>query len=132
MPYTMIVTRPVATLAFAIGALISTAAAFDNGQWTDVPDHVRSWFKSLRSPAGVHCCDIADGHRTNWEIRSTGYFIPNPMDPTGDWIAVPPEAVVHNAGNPVGEAIVWWNAVPVDDEDETGVFIRCFVPGDGA
>src|SRR5215831_18198926 len=29
MSYTMIVTRPAATLAFAIGALISTAAAFD-------------------------------------------------------------------------------------------------------
>jgi hypothetical protein len=61
----MIVTRPVATLAFAIGVLISTAAAFDNGQWNDVPDHVRSWFKSVLSPSGVHCCDIADGHRTD-------------------------------------------------------------------
>jgi len=47
-------------------------------------------------------------------------------------VEVPPGAVVHNAGNPVGEAIVWWNAVPVDDDNETGIFIRCFVPGDGA
>ena len=92
----MIVTRPVATLPFAIGVLISTAAAaFDNGQWNDVPDHVRSWFKSVLSPSGVHCCDIADGHRTDWEIRPAGYFIPNPMDPTGEWIPVPPGAVVQ-------------------------------------
>lgn len=128
----MIVTRPAVSLAFAISALISTAAAFDNGQWNDVPDHVRSWFKSLRSPAGVSCCDVADGHRTDWEIRAAGYFIPHPMDPAGEWIQVPPEAVIHNAGNPVGEAIVWWNEVVTDDDDQTGIFIRCFVPGDGA
>jgi hypothetical protein len=127
----MIVTRPVTTLAFAIGVLISTAAsAFDNGQWNDVPDHVRAWFRSVLSPSGVHCCDIADGHRTDWEIRPAGYFIPNPMDPTGEWIPVPPGAVVHNAGNPIGEAIVWWNQVIID-EDQIGIFIRCFVPGDG-
>jgi hypothetical protein len=123
----MIGARPAATLVFAIGALISTAAAFDNGQWNDVPDHVRSWFKSVRSPSGVHCCDIADGHRTDWELRPAGYFIPNPIDPAGEWIEVPSGAVVHN---PVGEAIVWWNAVTID-EDQTGIFIRCFVPGDG-
>ena len=126
----MIVTRPAMTLAFAIGALISTAAAFDNGQWNGVPDHVRSWFKSLRSPSGGRCCDIADGHRTDWEIRPAGYFIPNPTDPTGAWIPVPREVVVHNAGNPTGEAIVWWNTIIID-EDQTGIFIRCFVPGDG-
>lgn len=38
--------------------------------------------------------------------------------------------VVRNSGNPVGEAIVWWNAV-ANDEDQTGIFIRCFVPADG-
>jgi hypothetical protein len=128
----MTMTRPMAALAVAIGALLSTAAAaLDNGQWNDVPEHVRSWFKSLRSPSGVHCCDVADGHRTDWEIRPTGYYIPNPMDPTGEWIAVPAGAVVHDAGNPVGEAIVWWTVVAID-EDQTTIFIRCFVPGDGA
>ena len=80
----------------------------------------------LIAMSGVHCCDIADGHRTDWELRRAGYFIPNPIDPAGEWILVPPGAVVHNAGNPV----VWWNAVGID-EDQTGIFIRCFVPGDG-
>jgi hypothetical protein len=128
----MTLTRPMAALAVAIGALLSTAAAaFDNGQWNDVPEHVRSWFKSLRSPNGIHCCDVADGHRTDWEIRQTSYYIPNPIDPTGEWIPVPDAAVVHNTGNPVGEAIVWWNVIAID-EDQTGIFIRCFVPGDGA
>ena len=127
----MIATRPAATLAFAIGAVISTAAAaFDRGQWNDVPDHVRSWFKSLRNPAGFLCCDVADGHRTDWDLRSAGYFIPNPIDPAGAWIQVPPGAVLHNAGNPVGEAIVWWTAIGSDEGQS--IFIRCFVPGDGA
>jgi hypothetical protein len=57
--------------------------------------------------------------------------IPNRTDPAVEWIQVPPSAVVHNAGNPVGEAIVWWNVIAID-EDQTGIFIRCFVPGDGA
>jgi len=39
-----------------------------------------------------------------------------------------PGAVVHNAGNPIGEAIVWWNQV-ITDEDQIGIFIRCFRAG---
>ena len=49
-------------------ALISMAVAFDNGQRNDVPD-----------------C-----HRTDWEIRPAGYFIPNPAGPAGEFIPVPP------------------------------------------
>jgi hypothetical protein len=50
----MVVARRAAILACAIGGLISTSGvAFDNGRWNDVPDHVRSWFKSLGSPAGA-------------------------------------------------------------------------------
>jgi hypothetical protein len=113
-----------------MAALVSAAAAFDDGQWNDIPEDVRTWFKSLRSPIGGLCCDVADGHRTDWQIRPAGYFIPNPLDSGGEWIRVPPEVVVHNAGNPVGEAIVWWTTFTLD-EDQTGVFIRCFVPGDG-
>jgi hypothetical protein len=50
---------------------------------------------------------------------------------SGEWIQVPPSVVVHDAGNPVGEAIVWWNVIVID-EDHAGIFIRCFVPGDGS
>jgi hypothetical protein len=65
---------------------------------------------------------------TGSSVRLATSF-PNPIDPAGEWIAVLPGAVVHNAGNPVGEA-VWWNTVAID-EDQTGIFISCFVPGDG-
>jgi len=103
---------------------IATAPAFDNGQYGDVPDHIRSWFKGVRSPNGVPCCDIADGHRTTWDKHpgSDNYWVPI----AGEWREVPPEAVVYNAGNPVGEAVVWYV-----QQGENIYHIRCFVPGGG-
>jgi hypothetical protein len=41
-------------------------------------------------------------------------------------MAVPEKAVVYGAGNPVGEAVVWWAYHPGKT-----IFIRCFVPGGG-
>ncbi len=91
-------------------------------------DRVKSWTKSIRSPHGVPCCDISDGHRTDYDIRSDGYWIPDPLhlDLPRQWIKVPPEAVVYNAGNPVGEAVVWY---VFQGSDTT--YVRCFVPGGG-
>jgi hypothetical protein len=110
----------------ALMAFTAPSLALDNGQWGDVPDHVRSWFKSVRAPNGVPYCDIADGHRTDFDIRADGYWIPNPAAPQ-EWMPVPTEAVVYNAGNPVGEAVVWYVL-----QGPGAVFIRCFVPGGGA
>jgi hypothetical protein len=109
----------------AVALLWAPAFAFDNGQWSNVPDHVRSWFKSVRSPNGVPCCDISDGHRTDYDIRPDGYYVPVPWKPPGkeNWIPVPPEVVLHNAGNPVGDAVIWYV--------ESSQYIRCFVPGGG-
>ncbi len=97
------------------------AAAMDRGQFESVPENVRTWFKNVRSPHGVPCCDIADGHRTDYQMRSDGYWVP--ID--GEWMPVPPEAIVENAGNPVGQAVVWYSHF------NERVFIRCFVPGGG-
>jgi hypothetical protein len=112
--------------AVALAALFCipvTAAAFDNGQYGDVPANVRSWFKAVRSPQGVPCCDMADGHRTDYEMRvDNHYWVPI----AGEMRQVPNEAVVHNAGNPVGEAIVWYVA-----QGTNSYYIRCFVPGGG-
>ena len=102
--------------------------AFDNGQYADVPNDVRSWFKGVRSPRGVPCCDIADGHRTTWKGDEAGrYWVPI----NGQWVEVPEEAVVYNAGNPFGEAVVWYTGYPNDENYLKGIFIRCFVPGNG-
>jgi hypothetical protein len=124
--------RPAATVAHLV-MLAVVASAADNGQVPpDIPDNIRAWFKSVRSSNGVPCCDIADGHRTAWRgTPSGGYEVP--VD--GDWIPVPPEAVILNAGNPVGEAIVWYVRTrndPTAPDPHRDYYVRCFVPGNGA
>lgn len=98
------------------------------GEWHNAPDNVRAWAKAVRSPRGVPCCDIADGHKTDYEIRNDGYWIPIPEAPPSkeNWMLVPTEAIVSNAGNPVGEAVVWWVR-----QSPTQIYVRCFVPGGG-
>jgi len=97
--------------------------AFDNGQWDSIDPKIRDWFKSVRSKNGIPCCDMADGHRTTWRGTSEGgYEVPI----ADEWRKVPPEAIVYNAGNPTGEAIVWYVK-----QGENIYHIRCFVPGGG-
>jgi hypothetical protein len=99
------------------------AEAFDYGQYNDVPANIRSWFKGVRSPHGIPCCDISDGHRTTWRgDKDGGYEVPI----EGEWHHVPPEAIIYNAGNPTGEAVVWYVRQGADT-----YYIRCFVPGGG-
>jgi hypothetical protein len=87
-------------------AVVATPAlARDNGQFGNVPPEIRAWFKSVKSHAGVPCCDIADGHRTDYDMRQSRYWVPI----NGEWMMVPPEAVVDDAGNPTGDAVVWYS-----------------------
>ncbi len=89
----------------SLAGLPIAAQALDSGQYSGVPDNVRSWFKSVRSPHGVPCCDVSDGHRTSYDMRADNhYWVPI----EGEWHQVPQEAIVYNAGNPVGEAVVWY------------------------
>ncbi len=89
----------------------------------DQRDKAKQWFKDVRSPHGVPCCDTADGHRTDYDMgQDNHYWVP--ID--GKWRQVPSEAVVYNSGNPIGEAIVWY----VRQGPDT-IYIRCFVPGGG-
>jgi hypothetical protein len=107
----------------ALIILATKATAFPSTRYAqDVPEHIRSWFQSVRSPRGVPCCDIADGHRTTWRAGATGYEVPI----ENVWTPVPPEAVVYNAGNPLDEAVVWYVR-----QGDSSYYIRCFVPGDG-
>jgi hypothetical protein len=107
----------------SLAGLPIAAHALDSGQYSGVPDNVRSWFKSVRSPHGVPCCDVSDGHRTSYDMRADNhYWVPI----EGEWHQVPQEAIVYNAGNPVGEAVVWYVRQGPDS-----IYIRCFVPGGG-
>jgi hypothetical protein len=112
-------------LLLVFGALImasGTVCAVDRGQFEDVPDDIRAWFKGVRSPSGTPCCDISNGHRTIYDVREGGYWVP--ID--GAWWRVPETAVVRNAGNPLGEAVVWYVSLRGNIE------IRCFVPADAS
>jgi hypothetical protein len=106
------------SLTFFTGA----ALAVDRGQFENVPDDIRAWFKGVRSPAGVPCCDISDGHRTEYDVRAGAYWVPI----NGLWWRVPEKAIIRNAGNPLGEAVVWYVSLRGNIE------IRCFVPADAA
>jgi hypothetical protein len=101
-------------------ALAGAALAFDNGQYENVPADIRAWFKSVVAPSGVPCCDISDGHRTEYDFRDGAYWVPI----EGQWWAVPERAIVRDRGNPVGEAVVWYV------HHRGAVEISCFVPAD--
>jgi hypothetical protein len=109
-------------LFVALLSLGTSAYAADQGQFENVPDNIRSWFKSVKSPKGVPCCDISDGHRTDYDMREGSYWVPI----EGEWRQVPEGAVIRDAGNPVGEAIVWYV------HHRGSIVISCFVPGGGA
>jgi hypothetical protein len=106
----------------AVLAICTPALAHDNGQFSSVSDSVRAWFKSVKSQHGVPCCDIADGHRTDYDMRKDQYWVPI----NGNWMPVPADAVLDAVGNPVGDAVVWYSIYG------DHVVIRCFVPGSGA
>jgi hypothetical protein len=67
--------RLAATAALVL-MVVGSAQAVDRGQFGDVPDDVKAWFKRQRSPTGVPCCDVADGHRTAYDIRNGAYWVP--------------------------------------------------------
>jgi len=110
----------------ALVALSSSAYAFDNGQYESVDPKIRHWFKNVRSPNGIPCCDIADGHSTTWRRSETpGYEYDVPIE--SNWTPVPSEAIVKNSNNPTGEAIVWYVK-----QMGNSYYIRCFVLGSGS
>src|SRR6478609_8307474 len=110
---------PAAWLA-AMLALNGAALAVDNGQYNHVSPDIRAWFKSVIAPNGVPCCDISDGHRTEYDVRGGTYWVPI----EGEWMAVPERAIIRDQGNPVGQAVVWYV------HHRGAVIISCFVPAD--
>jgi hypothetical protein len=122
--------RPVAEVPMQMRALFGPALCLaltapaahgiDRGQYKDVPPDIRAWFKGVKNADGIPCCDISDGHRTTYDVRSGAYWVP--ID--GTWWKVPDAATIRNAGNPLGEAVVWYV------NQRGNVTIRCFVPAD--
>jgi hypothetical protein len=112
--------RLLQVLSLTTAALASAAIAFDNGRYDDMPADIRAWFRNVLAPNGLPCCDISDGHRTDYDVRHGAYWVP--ID--GAWMEVPERAVIHGARNPVGQGVVWYV------HRQNGIAISCFVPAD--
>jgi hypothetical protein len=76
-----------------------------------------TWFRSLKTPNGTACCDVADCRRASSRMTPIGYEVM--ID--GQWTPVPWERVLRRTDNPTGEAVVC--APPT----EVGTAIFCFV-----
>jgi len=108
--------------AFVAGNALS-ASARDFGQYSNSPQQLREWFDSLQNPqTGSRCCSEADCART--EARTRGGKL-EAKAPDGAWIAVPPESIVVDQGNPTGEPILCSHP----SEEGDSLQVRCFVPG---
>jgi hypothetical protein len=79
-----------------------------------------AWFKGVIAPNGVPCCDISDGHRTDYNFRDGAYWVPI----EGQWMQVPAHAIIRDRGNPIGEAVVWYV------HHRGSIVISCFVRAD--
>lgn len=102
-------------------ALTIPASAFNqDGQYDDIPQHLRDWFKGQRSPHGVPCCDISDAHVVDEQTRPDGYW----AFFEGEWRHIPPESIIYNSKNPNGRAVVWFVKQGADV-----FYVRCYTPG---
>ena len=108
---------------FMLGVFVSHAWPRDlTGKYAQSPDH--EWVKSLHSPRGAWCCDLADGHTVldaDWQSKDSHYQVRI----EGNWIDVPEDAVIGEP-NKIGQTIVWMyrvNGEPV---------VTCFLPGSGS
>lgn len=94
---------------------------------------LHAWFDQLASGKGL-CCSFADGvsiEDVDWDTATVADAsgqsqIRYRVRLNGQWIPVPPEAVVTEP-NKFGPAVVW----PYQDMDGK-TQIRCFLPGAGA
>lgn len=109
--------------ALAVVALFWPLAvqARDDGRYAQSDNH--GWFKSLMVPnTGGSCCDQSDCKATEMRIAGDHY---EAAAPDGTFIPIPPEAVIYNKGNPLGEPVLC--ALRRRD----GWQVLCFIPGGG-
>lgn len=112
-------------LVILLYLLTTSAFGFDNGQYQNVDPKIRKWFKELRSPSNIPCCDIADGHMTTWRpSQVNGYEYEAYIEE--QWVPVPPEVVIRGIPNPTGSAVVWYIKL------SEIIQIRCFILGDAS
>ena len=134
--------KQLSLLLVMLSAVVASAHEQYPGQYAQYGDEQRGWFKSLRSPQGVPCCNTADGYHSEWESgeSETGYVVAviNHDAPEGfEWVPVPKSALIEPNTSPDHETWVWYTDQDGVTVDEAGKvhhkwYIRCFVPGQGA
>jgi hypothetical protein len=100
--------------ALAALAMIASAAARDNGQWSDSPAQIRQWFQSLMQPdnPSMSCCGEADAFEADtFEVEGDHYVAVitdgKGVVANGTRIPVPNRKMKWDAGNPTGHGIVF-------------------------
>jgi hypothetical protein len=103
--------------ALAALAMIASALARDNGQWTNSPAAVRQWFQSLMQPDNPYlsCCGEADAFEADsFEVEGDHYIAVitdgKGVIPPGTRIPVPNAKMKWDAGNPTGHGIIFIGA----------------------
>lgn len=108
-----------ALVAALLIPLHGDAFAFDSSKWGH-DEATSEWFKSLRAPTGIPCCDYADGVRLEdpeWKENDDGSYSVFAKDA---WHTIDKDHIV-TAPNRVGYAILWW--------PEHWDHPSCFLPG---
>jgi hypothetical protein len=100
--------------ALAALAMIASAAARDNGRWSDSPAQIRQWFQSLMQPdnPSMSCCGEADAFEADtFEVEGDHYVAVitdgKGVVANGTRIPVPNRKMKWDAGNPTGHGIVF-------------------------
>lgn len=109
----------------------SPVIARDNGQFAQVDQNVRQWFRSQVSPkTGIYCCSEADGVYAEEDIREGHYWTRFPQS-NGEWMQVPDDVVIKDP-NRNGAPVVWWYYDMAPGNVQRAVKIRCYAVGGGA
>ena len=139
---TIIFALTVALGVFCCASFIHSVTARDNGQWNDIDQKTRQWFKDLKSGNGISCCSDSDGLKIEdidyYENTDGTYQVHIPSHPSYPgseviikdyWTRADKEHTISPPERKVKYAIVWpYNYVP-PQEDVNGVY--CFMPGTG-
>src|SRR5690348_2677221 len=74
------------------------------GQYSNSPNS--EWVKNLRSPGGMPCCDLSDGHRledVDWKGEPDGTYS---VRIDGQWVKLEKDQIITEP-NRLGVAVVW-------------------------
>ena len=130
----MIGRRGLIVAAIGVLALIgSHARAHDSGQWEASDPVIREWYRGLMQPdnPSASCCGESDAYFADVKVRGGKTFAVinddrddaprgRPHIPNGTEFEVPNSKLKYDAGNPVGNAVLFVSR---------GGLVFCFVQG---